>query len=258
MVLAISPYVRGADSHVYRAVGLGVIDEARVIQPWDEAKAKAALRDFLDEHRHKSFLYRLTLGPSEREVLISLFGVSPGDPISSYPARPQSVPSDLAKHGLRGRGPLAQAIGLSGAESMRIRKGDRVVEIQIGKNSTEFVSKSGHHYKLLHFHLNPPTSGVNFAFLSIYLISPTGTSISDSVEILTGLYGKVPVNALTLKIREDEWFVDDPEFPRLYPFLDALAPVPDWLDFTQSSSTTCVRSADRGRPIVCWANNAVP
>jgi hypothetical protein len=193
--------------------GPGVTDRLIVLnRPWRHADAESVLRQFFDEMHRQGGLYRLTVVPLKEDAYLSLIH---GNDVASY----EYTTAEIQRLGLP-RGPVGQVLGVGGSAIMMFREGQSVSkQVLGGMRDPTVLAARGRAFRLLAFWLtisrqnNPTLYG-----LTLFAKCDRPLSIAAVFALTEQLARLVRLRSLTVQVRTDDWFIESPGFPAVYPF----------------------------------------
>ena len=227
--IALAVFAKGEDLVIRNIATTEVIDRAIAItEPWNAALIEKRFRDFYSLEKRKHKLFRLTVGTNSVAVNRAL---RHSNDAVTFDRTIQEIMT-----GLDQSLPIAQIGGIGDSAVMYFRTQDGFTSAQIGpRDNTHVSTPSGNTFRILHFNL---AGKPNHYQLNVYLKSVNTLSLTDSVAVLNDLRHRTGVTPLLVYIRPDEWFLESPHFPLLYPFNKSWK-VPNEAEFSLPGNIAC-------------------
>jgi hypothetical protein len=255
-VLAATALLAGSDvATVMRETNApGVLDEAIILAPSRFAPAviEATARQYLKENAKRSIL-RLTMAP-DREILARTLSKGPSD--TTF----QSLQEDVARLGLP-KGPVAQLFSVGGAAILVYKDVDGYTEKPLaGTRDPRVLQEAGVEFRLLHFRIQEkrqspvertPQEYVTSFFFEVHGDISVGACAAITKQI--AILFRMPYSTATF--HAIPWFVEDPGFPDIFPFVDKIL-VPSKWHYFLLPSVGCTEHPRSG--LRCSGQNFVP
>jgi hypothetical protein len=225
---------------VRETVAPGVIDRIIALDGhWERSAVENMLRVFYQQNHGRYALFRLTVAPTAQAAYRAL---SHGNDRATY----NLTVAELKRLGLP-LAPVGQLLGIGQSAVMLFRDGD-LYSRQIlggGPDPTMLSVRGGKRFQLLHFHITESKQADPKIYsLRIFLKCDRPVSIAACISATKLLAQRFAVRPLLIEIRPDEWFVESPEFPALYPFTRDLR-IPTEGEFRLAPSVSCGQGDDR-------------
>lgn len=140
-------------------------------------------------------------------------------------------------------GPYAELLAINGNAVLRMRDPEGMVSSRViaGRNPLQ-ISIGVYHYEIVHFDLRdwPGPKVEVYARTEAPLAPDPGIAL---LRALKPLFARC--RSLSLYLRNDAWFVHEPNFPYLYPF-ESNEPRPIEEEYRKTLTLTCQRRGDNG------------
>lgn len=237
--ILLAVFAKGEDLVIRNITTNEVVDRAVVIkEPWNADLLEKRFRDFYSLERGKHKLFRLTVGTNPNSVKRALHH---GNDVATFDRTIQEI-----KGGLDQSLPIAQIWGIGDSAVMCFRTHEGFTSTQIGPlDTTHVTAHSGNKFRILHFNLTGVVPHSKNYQLRVFLKSVNVLSLADSVAVLNDLRHRIGVTVFTVEIRPDEWFLESPDFPLLFPFTKSWT-VPNEADFRLPGYITCGYQSKQG------------
>jgi hypothetical protein len=232
--------------------GPGIVDRAIVV---DKAQFTAGAiervaHEFVAQNAKQKVLLRLTVGTDHDELMASLTG----SPNNTYEKTKRGIETvGLPKQ------PIAQVWARGGAVVLRYRDAGGYWEklLSGGADPTRFV-ESGVEFQLLHFQLFEAGAAVKPErrySIHLYLLVRPKMSIRSAMGITRRLYQLTGLPLVSVSIRQDRWFIEDPAYPLVYRFTEPIE-LPNDFQYTFGPRVGCIFDAKTG--LGCSGQNFSP
>jgi hypothetical protein len=152
-----------------------------------------------------------------------------------------------AKHA----GPFAELIVFGSGATLRIRHSSgKVTQSVLSERDALAITVDGVTFELLDFHFQPlaQPEGGSFEF---YFRTPHDLSIRLSEELTKAVLRGSGISHAQVNVRNDSWFIDDPDFPTYYRFTED--PLPAREEYKARSQVGCSVTGDSR--VLCQGHN---
>ena len=126
------------------------------------------------------------------------------------------------------------SIGESAVLSFRDASGTREA-LLMGQTDPRVLSIAGAQYTILHFGLEGNSDDPGAYVARFFIKAGPTITVKGALSVLTMLQKLLPLMLVDVKIKTTAWFIEDPQFPSVYPFEDKLVLPPLPLYLSQSS-----------------------
>jgi hypothetical protein len=214
------PALGAGDYRVISEVDNGrIVDTQAVVPLLSYADAKTLCTAFVERYAGRRQIFRFIIGGSIEAVGRSLHkGNVSGD--SPRALAPIDGFSSLEEQ------PLARVFGVGRSAILSYRKGrDFRQEMLAGGQDPTIVVEDGTRFQLLHYQLTKGGDGLldRHAFaLHVFARALSKVSVSATTLLTNRLARLSGARPIIVSVRPDTWFVTDPGYPEVFPFVKTL------------------------------------
>jgi len=134
------------------------------------------------------------------------------------------------------RYPVGALVAIRDSAVVLLRNQDRVSRRVIRGTDPTVVNIEGGSFFISYFYKVP----ANKPILTLYAWTSSPLTAELGERFLAALSASVPFGALSVRVRNDPWFVDDPVHPFFNPFYPGFAP-PTEAEYNRSPTMACFR-----------------
>jgi hypothetical protein len=203
--------------------GAGIVDRALIVPPdeFNRQNVERIAREFLNTQSTGRVILRLTIGTDKPTLAASLYSGPHGETAESMIANIRKVGQP--------KQPIARLLAVDNDATLSYRNQGVYSEIQlVGTRNPAMFHLQGRDYELLHFKLIKMGASLSpnpFDLHLFFKVSPT-LSISSCVALTRRMLGLVKIPYLSVSFRRDVWFIQDQDYPLVFPFLEKIV-LPD-------------------------------
>jgi hypothetical protein len=232
-----------------------LLDRAVTVAPegFSLARLEQTARAYLRENSADRYILRLTLAP-DRLILARTLGKGPPD--ANFP----SLLEAIKRVGLPA-GPVAQVLSIGAASVLVYRDASGFAEKYLtGTRAPRLLRVGGIKFRLLHFRIQemrqePATAAAPLYVASFFLTVSGEVSVSACAAATRQLAKLFAMPYSTASCRTIPWFVEDPGFPDVFPFVSKIS-VPSKEEYFLLPSVGCSENPKSG--LRCSGQNFVP
>jgi len=144
--------------------------------------------------------------------------------------------------------PIGRLVSINGSSVLLFLGRDRSVDRQVlaGTNPLDIVLRTGKELHLLDCVRSARLARSKELRATVFAWTPQPLTESLGQQALTELRREIPYEDMTLHVRNDPWFIDEPPFPAFWPF-DPEFPSPSKAQWTASPTLVCGKPSSSDR-----------
>lgn len=245
--LLFASHAMGADPKVLRDIDDGRVKDRWIVVGVDGSQYDAMRRiaaEYAAEEMSKRSIFRLIMADSEMTLFRS---------VASLTSTGASSPADRSRDATpqQFRGTTGRVFGSTDGVLFSYRSGSQFrEEMLMGRRDPTLISDQKWTYRILHLSLSqlgPAASKQPDYALRIFLRTSCSISATSVGRLVGRFSGSTNASQVNVAARRDEWFLGDPEYPSLLPFLRSW----DWVARQQAASRPVLVCGNGSKRITC-------